>query len=301
MAGVEIKRIPLMLLPLTSAQTLGQRFRGVGVKLLSFYPSVRYDLRNIGIPYPAENFCAIAFFSAAIWAAFVGTFVGLLLLRNSAVPDFAKVLLVLLAYFVVLFFFLVLHLLYPRMIAKNMAGSVDRELIFAMRDMLIQTSSGVPLFTAIENVGNSSYENVSREFSTVSTHVKAGASLLDELEAMALRTQSEYLKKTCWQMVTAIRSGSNLNNTFKGIVKMLVEYQFALSKSFNAELNFIILVYLMTAAVLPTIGTTVLVIFSVFGMLGITPEIFGGIVAISFIGQAAIIGYVKLKRPSLFA
>lgn len=297
----EIRRIPLMLLPLSASQTLGLRFRGLGVKVIPFYPSIRYDLRNIGIQYPPENFCAIAFFSAAAWAAFAALFVGLVIAKNAAVADLIKVVLVLLAYVVVLFFFLLLHLIYPRMIAKNQAVTIDRELIFAMRDMLIQTSSGVPLFAAIDNVANSDYETISREFRTVSTHVKAGASLIDELEAMAVRTQSDYLKKTCWQMVTAIRSGSNLNSTLKSIVHMLVEYQFSLSKSFNAELNFIILVYLMAAAVLPTIGTTVLVIFSVFGMLGITPEVFGGIVGLSFLGQAVIIGYVKVKRPNLFA
>ncbi|MEM4634169.1 MAG: type II secretion system F family protein [Candidatus Anstonellaceae archaeon] len=300
MAVSEIKRIPLMLLPLSSCETIGSRFRGVGVKILPFYPSVRYDLRSIGINYPPENFCAIAFFSALIWGLIISGFVGLLLARNAAVPPVAKIILPVLSIFLVSSFFLVLHLSYPRMIAKSIANKIDRELIFVMRDMLIQISSGVNLFSAIENIANSNYQYMSKEFRIVSNNVKAGASLTEELEALAVRTQSEYLKKICWQIVTAVRSGANLANTLKGIVHMLVEYQFSLSKSFNSELNFIILVYLMTAAVLPTIGTTVLVIFSVFGMLGVTPEVFGGIIGLSFLGQAVVIGYVKMKRPSLF-
>jgi flagellar protein FlaJ len=270
------------------------------VKLLSFYPSVRYDLRNIGITHPPENFCAVAFFSAAIWALIVALLVGMLLVRNTTIPPAAKVIFPMLAMLVVTMFFLILHLSYPKTIAKGIASKVDRELIFAMRDMLIQISSGVPLFSAIDNVGNSNYTYISREFRTISNHVKTGSSLTEEIEAMAVRTQSDYLKKTSWQMVTAIRSGANMTGTLKGIVHMLVEYQFSLSKSFNAELNFIILIFLMTAAVLPTIGTTVLVIFSVFGMLGVTPKVFGGIVALSFMGQLAVIGYVKMKRPTLF-
>jgi flagellar protein FlaJ len=101
-------------------------------------------------------------------------------------------------------------------------------------------------------------------------------------------------------MATAIRSGANMVSTIRGVVKMLVDYQFTLMKSFNAELNFIVLIYLMVAAVLPTIGTTVLVIFSVFGMLGVTPEVFSVLIGMSFLGQAMVIGYVKLKRPNLF-
>ena len=170
-----------------------------------------------------------------------------------------------------------------------------------MRDMLIQVNSGIPLFNTLENLGNSSYKHVGPEFRSVATNVKGGSSLIDELESMAIRTQSEYLKKVAWQLVTSIRAGANLSSTIKGIVKLLVDYQFSLFKSFNAELNFIILIYLMIAAVLPTIGTTVMVIFSVFGMLGVTPEIFAGVVALGFMGQIGIIGYVKMKRPSLFS
>ena len=295
-----ITRIPLMLLPLSSGSTIGSRFRGIGVRVLPFYPSIRYDLRNIGVEYPAEYYCTLAFFSAAVWAFLVAFIVSMALSLNSmALP--AKAMLSFLTFIVALAFFLLVHLAVPRFMAKGIAAKIDHELIFAMRDMLIQVNSGIPLFNAIENIGNSSYRYVSSEFRTVANNVKGGGSLIDELENMAIRTQSEYLKKISWQMVTAIRAGANLSATLKGVVKMLVDYQFSMFKSFNAELNFIILIYLMIAAVLPTIGTTVLVIFSVFGMLGVTPTVFGGVVAFGFVGQIGIISYVKMKRPSLFS
>lgn len=296
---LEIRRIPLVLLPLSSANTIGARLRGIGVRVASFYPSVRYDLRNIEVDVEPEHYCSIAFLSAAIWSVIITFFVGFVATR-STLPANAQLLMVFLSFMLSLLFFLILHLAYPRIMAKNIAARVDRELIFAMRDLLIQISSGIPVFTAIENIASSNYEYVGREFQFVSIRVKGGASLVEALEDMAVRTQSEYLKKTAWQMVTAIRSGAQMDSALKGIVKMLVDYQFSVSKSFTAELNFIILVYLMVSAVLPTIGTTVMVIFSVFGMLGITPEVYSAIIGASFLGQAGIIAYVKLKRPSLF-
>lgn len=296
---MQIKRIPLMIFPLSSGRTLGNRFKGLGVRLVSFYPSVRYDLRDIGVEMPAEQYGALATLSALCWAGLIGLMAGVLVgLGASPLP--VKVLVPLLAFFVSLLLFLVLHLAYPRMIAATIAAQEDRELIFVMRDVLIQISSGIPLFTVIENVGNTGYDYIGHEFREVAARVRGGAPLLDEMEAMAIRTRSEYLKKTTWQLVTAIRSGANLTDTLKSVVKNLVDYQFSLSKSFNAELNFIILIYLMAAAVLPTIGTTVLVIFSVFGLLGVSPELFLGIIGLSFVMQMAIIGYVRLKRPNLF-
>jgi flagellar protein FlaJ len=295
-----IKRIPIMLFPLSSMQTIGARLRGLGVKIIAFYPSVRYDLRNIGIEEAAENYCAVSFVSAGIWAMLAAFMVGVGVSMSDTLPLPAKIIVSMLGLLVGFFFFMVLHLAFPRIIAQGIAAKIDHELIFAMRDMLIQVNSGIPLFNAIENLGNSNYKSVGPEFRAVANNVKGGGSLMDELENMAIRTQSEYLKKISWQLVTAIRAGANLSSTLKGVVKLLVDYQFSLFKSFNAELNFIILIYLMVAAVLPTIGTTVLVIFSVFGMLGITPEIFAGVVAMGFMGQMGIIAYVRMKRPSLF-
>ncbi len=299
---MQIKRIPFMLLPLSSAHTLGSRFRGLGIRILAFYPSVRYDLRSLGVDDPPENYCTIAFFSALIWSVLVTMVLGMVMfVAGGTIPLPVKMLLPFLGFFAVSLLALVLHLAYPKMISNGISAKIDRELIFAMRDMLIQISSGVPFFTVVENIGATNYEYLSDEFKEVANKVKAGSPLLDEIEIMAIRTQSDFLKKTSWQLVTAIRTGANLTTTLKSIVKVLVDYQFSLSKSFNAELNFIILVYLMAAAVLPTIGTTVLVIFSVFGMLGITPEVFMGIIFLSFFGQMGIIAYVNSKRPNIFA
>jgi flagellar protein FlaJ len=289
-----------MFFPLSSCNTLGVKFRGFGLRIFSIYPSIKYDLQNIGIYYAPENYCGLAFISALIWAILFSTIVGFFVLRNFAIMPSLQFLLPLIAFIVSLIFFILLFLSLPKSIAKGIAAKIDRELIFAMRDMMIQISSGIPIFTAIDNISRSNYSYISEEFRIVSNNVQAGSSLTEEIEKMAIRSHSNYLRKISWQLVTAIRSGADLVNTLKGIVRMLVEYQFSLAKSFTSELNFIILVYLMAAAVLPTIGITVLVIFSVFGMLGITPEVFTSIVGLSFLGQIIIIAYVKFRRPMLF-
>jgi pilus assembly protein TadC len=293
-------RIPLMLLPMSSMQRYGSQFKGLGVRLLGFYPSLRYDLRNIGYDVQVEYYCVISFFSAMVWAVLLSLFFALLLSISPTLPLQVKALVPILAFVSIFMFFIGFYFAYPGVVSKNIGAAIDHELIFVMRDMLIQISSGIPLFTVLENIGNANYDYVSKEMKSLVTKVKGGSALIDELENMAIRTQSEYLKKTTWQMVTAIRAGADLTSTLKSIVKMLVDYQFSLSKSFNAELNFIILIYLMVSAVLPTIGTTVMVIFSVFGLLGVSPELLTTVVMVGFIAQFAIIWYVHLKRPNLY-
>jgi archaeal flagellar protein FlaJ len=292
-------KIPLMLISMEAAPSLGTRFRGLGIRLSSLYPGLKYDLRNATIDVGVENFCVAAFVSALIWATISAIFI-VLVTNIREFPVAIRILGPILAFMVMLVFFTILHLSYPKVIAKNIADKIDRDLTFAARDMLIQISSGIPLYTVLRNISESEYGQVSKEFTKVINEIRGGQSVVNALENMALRSQSQYLKKTAWQLITAVRAGANLSSALKGIVKLLVDYQFSLNKSYNAELNFIVLIYLLVSAVVPTVGVTVLVIFSVFGILGVTPELFAAIVSGSFIIQLGIIGYVYVKRPNMY-
>ncbi len=292
-------RVALMLIPLSMGEKLAARYRGMAMRLSSIYPGLRYDLVNAAIPVTPEaySFCAGA--SAAIWAVLAALFI-VVVIKVRAVAGPLAILGPVMGFMVVWLLFFMLHIRYPKLLSNAVAAKIDRGLLFATRDMLIQISSGIPLFGAMANVADGDYGQVSSEFKKVVNEVRSGKNLTNALEDMAVRNQSKYLKKTVWQLITAMRSGANLSTALRGIIKLLVDNQLREVKSYNAELNFIVLIYLMVAAVLPTIGTTVLVIFSVFGVLGVTPEIYGGLVAGGMFMQCMIIGYVRMRRPKLY-
>lgn len=292
-------RIALMLVSMSMAEKLGARFRGLGSRLLLLYPGLRYDLLNAQLAITAENYVVGAAFSAAVWGLLATLFLAAVVrIRGMAMP--LALLLPILGLIVVTSVFLLIHFYYPRILSKSVADKIDRGLMFSTRDMLIQVSSGIPLFSVLANVADGDYGMVSVEFKRVVNAVRSGSSLIVSLEDMALRNQSKYLKKTVWQLITAMRSGSNLSTALRGIIKLLVEYQMRLNKAYNAELNFIVLIYLLVAAVLPTVGTTVLVIFSVFGVLGVTPELYMALVGGGMFVQCMIIGYVYVRRPKMY-
>ena len=288
--------IPLMLIP-TSSSFL-HNFKGLGKRLLGFYPGLHYDLRNASIEVDDEIYANASFFSALIWAAVFSMFVRFATYIRDMEPRI-QLLLPFLAFFLMFLFFFFFHLAYPKIVARNISDRIDRDLTYAARDMLVQVSSGIPLYNVFKNIADSDYGPVSAQFRIVRDDIRGGMPVLTALENMSLRTQSKFLKKTCWQLITSLRSGANLTTTLHGIVALLVDYQFTLIKSYNAELNFVVLIYLLVSAVLPTIGVTVLVIFSLFGILGITPELFAAIVTVAFVLQMILIGYVKAKRPNM--
>lgn len=292
-------RVPTMFFSIEQAQGLGTRFRGLGIRVYSLYPALRYDLINADIDITPERYSAAAFLSALICGFIFGIF-GRLMATLRDFPDPYGFLLSFGMFLGGSIVFLMVNLIYPKIIAGKVAADIDKELVFAARDLLIQISSGIPLYNAIANIADADYGQVSVEFKVLVREVRSGKSIVEAIENMAVRTRSIYLKKTAWQLVTAIRSGANLETALKGIVKLLMDYQFSLNKSYSSELNFIVLIYLLTSAVLPTVGVTVLVIFSVFGVLSINELVFGGIVGISFFTQAAIIGYLYTKKPAIY-
>ncbi|MDE1798056.1 MAG: type II secretion system F family protein [Candidatus Micrarchaeota archaeon] len=293
------ERVALMLVSLPAAERLGIRFKGLGVRIVSLYPGLRYDLRNAQLSIAAESYCVGAVFSALVWGLLAALFLGVIA-QIRAMPLPAAIFLPFAGFVLMTLAFLVLHLYYPSILSRSVATKIDRGLTFATRDMLIQISSGIPLFSVLSNIADGDYGQVSVEFRKVVNEARSGTSLTEALENMAVRNQSKYIKKTAWQLITSMRAGANLTVALRGIIKLLVDYQMRLNKAYNAELNFIVLVYLLVAAVLPTVGTTVLVIFSVFGILGVTPELFLTIVAGGFVAQCAIIGYIYLRRPRMY-
>ena len=238
-------RVRFMLFSIERANNVNRHFVWIGEKLSSIFFKVKYNLTTAGIEISAEKYLTAAFFSAAVYGLlFFGLFYFLLFARDAAITAESSILSALIgsAFFCVFFF---LHMIYPGIMAKGYASGIDKSLLFALKSMLIQVSSGVSLFDAMVNVSRADYGVVSKEFEDLTKEISAGESEAKALEKMALSTKSDYLKKTTWQMLTAIRSGASLQGALSSIVQTLTSNQARAIKDYAAELNLWILVYLL--------------------------------------------------------
>jgi flagellar protein FlaJ len=196
---------------------------------------------------------------------------------------------------------LLVQFVYPRILSRSVADKVDRELIFALKDMYIQINSGISLFDAMCNVSKSDYGHVSEEFELAVREITAGESEENALERLATKTKSNYFKKALWQIITAMRSGSSTAGALRSVIDVLIGYQHRMIKNYASELNFWILMFMLVAATIPTLGVTLSVILSTFGSAGITPLLFTEFILASFIAQAVMIGFLKSRRPEVYA
>jgi len=294
-------RIKFMLFSIERAQNINRHFVWIGERLSGLFFNVKYSLGQAEIEIEPEKYLTAAFFSALAYGLIFFTVFYLVLLLKEGMVTSENSLLSLLIGLVFFSLFFTLHIIYPGIIAKRYAAGIDQSLLFALKSMLIQVTSGVSLFSAMVNISKANYGIVSVEFAELTKEVSAGESEDKALEKMAMRTKSDYLRKTTWQLLTSIRSGSSLQGALTSIVQTLTNRQARAIKDYAAELNLWILVYLLLAAAVPTLGITFLVILSALGGASIGPEYVIFAVLGAFVMQIALIGFVKSRIPKVFA
>jgi len=294
-------RVKFLLFSVERAQRINRRFIWLGKLLNRLFPGVRLHLSRAELGVQAENYLTASVFSALVYGLLFYALMMFLLFARSHALLLENILLSTLigALFALVFFFL--HIIFPRLMAEQLASGIDDSLVFALKSLLIQVSSGVPLFESLKNVSKSSYGTVSGEFREAVQAINAGSSEQEALERLAVKTKSDFMRKACWQITSSIRSGASIVGALSSVVETLSANQVRAIKNYAAELNLWILLYLLVAAAIPTLGITFLVIISSLGGSSIEEIHVIGFVLLAFVLQIFFIGFIKTRIPRVFA
>ncbi len=192
---------------------------------------------------------------------------------------------------------MIIFIFYPKIIANKISDAIDSELMFALEDMLVQVRANVNLYKAMINVIENNYPFVKDEFQEVVDDVESGDSMVKALKKLALNTNSSFMKRTAWQLMNSIKSGSDIQLALKSLINELNIYYHSLIKNYTKELNVLTLIYLTLAVVAPTIGITVMIILSSFGGLVLTKELLTTIIIALGLLQPIIVGFINSRRP----
>lgn len=290
------KRVPFVLFSFQQMKGVGKRLEKIGRPLSLLRTTLQDDLFTLGTSIKAEWYAGGAFLSALLYGLmFGGLFYALLLLAGRDDVLFASVLGLLL--FVVAF---VLHMFYPAILQRKISEQENRELLFALREIIMNIKSGMTLFQAMQQVARGSYGYVSEDFSEVVEDIEGGMFEREALKQMAIKTQSDYLKRAVWQMINAMDAGASVADVLEGIVDGLEKLLYRRIRSYSSNLNFIMLIYMLVAAAIPSLGVTFLILLSAFSGAGIDKSTVLGLMGVSFVAQLIIIGFAQSSRPALF-
>ena len=291
------QRVPLMIVPPKITKRVSRLFSWLSGRINKFNAGLKYDLKGTDIGLSDTVYTSYSLVNSS---AFFLLFFFLLYFLNLFVQGKSQYesLIQGLAYGILIFALIFYTLIrYPKILAGKKAELIDKYLLFTLKDLRLQITSGVTLYNGLVNISKAGYGTISKEFETLARAVNTGTPLDKALERMAVKSKSDFLRRMTWQLINTLRAGASLEGALTTLIRDLTLDQRDKIKSYSNELNLWILIYMLFAVAVPTIGATLLVILSSFAGFGVTTSFFIVFISICFVVQIVLIGFVKTRRP----
>ncbi len=203
--------------------------------------------------------------------------------------------------FILSFFVYANQRAYPRIHNIRRIKNIEKNLIPALGDMLVQLNSGIPLFSILVNISSSNYGELSEEFKKAVKKINAGFPQMEVLEELGETNSSIYFKRTLWQLSNGMRAGSDIFIVIEESIKSLNEEQLLQIQNYGNKLNPLVMFYMLITVILPALAITFLtVISSIINMpKNFVILLFIGLFIFVILLQIMFLGIIKSIRPSL--
>jgi pilus assembly protein TadC len=193
------------------------------------------------------------------------------------------------------------QMLYPQLYNSRKQRNIERNLIPALEDILVQLNSGIPLFSILVNISSSDYGELSVEFKRAVKKINTGVPQIEALEELGKRNNSPFFRRTIWQISNGMKAGSDISVVIKEGIYSLNEEQVLQIQTYGNKLNPLIMFYMLVSVILPALSITFLTVISSLINLSrtITLALFSGLFILVIIIQIMFMGMMRSIRPSL--
>jgi len=191
--------------------------------------------------------------------------------------------------------------LYPKTAANMRVRDIEKNLLPTLQNILIQLNSGVPVFNIIVSIANSNYGEISKEFEIAVREINAGKQQISVLDDLATRNPSINFRRAIWQITNGMKTGSDLSGILEESISSLGELQLIQIQRYGGQLKPFAMFYLLLAIILPSLGTTFIILLSSFLAISETgiKTIFWSLFIMVVILQIIFLGAIKSRRPTL--
>lgn len=193
------------------------------------------------------------------------------------------------------------QIVYPKVYISKKQREVEKDLLPALEDILVQINSGIPLFNIMVNISYGDYGELSQEFKKAVKKINAGIPEAEALNELGKINPSIFFRRTLWQISNGMNSGSDMAIVIKDNIKALNEEQVIQIQTYGNKLNPLIVMYMLMAVIIPALSVTFLTIIS--SMVGLPKNIsilmFIGLFVFDILFQIMFLGLIRSGRPSL--
>lgn len=196
---------------------------------------------------------------------------------------------------VLVFFF---QLNTPQAKNKKQEQEIDKDIVFAGRFLLIELSSGVPLYDALINVSKN-YESIGKHMKKIIDRVEVGIPIEQAIDEVIEITPSANFRKLLWQIMNSLRTGSDVSRGLTAVIEQIAREQTIEVKNYAKKLNPMVMFYLIGAVIFPSLGITMLALVSSFLSLTLSIGTLIGIAMLVAMIQFVFLMTIKQSRPGV--
>ena len=256
-------------------------------------PNLKHNLKKAGMNYKPEDFIKRTFLFAFYMTTGLVVSLTLILAKFGALNSIMIALVPIV--FVILFSYM---LKLPDVIISKKEKGITKEIVFAGRHLIIELESGVPLYNSFINISKN-YEVVGGYFKEIVDKVNLGTSMEDALTEAVEYIPSNDFRRLLWQILNSIRTGSNVSKSLESVLEQIAREQTIEIKKYSKKLNPFAMFYMIIAVILPSLGVTMLVVFSSFVDFELSLTIFLIIAGLLAFVQFMFLSMMKFSRPAI--
>jgi len=194
--------------------------------------------------------------------------------------------------------FLTRFVRYPIDRSKSIGSEVEKDILFAARDLVISMRSGMPLFNAMVAV-SSGYGAASKEFEKIIDRVQLGMPIEQAIDEVSSKSNSKTFKRLMLQASVSIKAGADIVGALQGVVDEVMQERVIELRRYGQRLNALAMFYMLFGIIFPSMGIAVVAILTTFISLftvNFTTLIFG-LVGIFFL-QLIFLNIMRSSRPT---
>jgi pilus assembly protein TadC len=181
---------------------------------------------------------------------------------------------------------------------EKIKKKIDEEIIFAGRFLIIGLDSGVPIHEIFEDM-EKNYEYVGFYFGEILNKVYLGTGMEEAINETILVAPSPNLRRILWQVVNAMRTGTEVSNSLNSVIDQIVREQAISVQEYGKKLSPLAMFYMTVSIIIPSLGITMLVILATFIGIKVTMPILLMLAGLIAFVQFMFLSLVRASRPSI--
>ncbi|MBN2459783.1 type II secretion system F family protein [Candidatus Woesearchaeota archaeon] len=178
------------------------------------------------------------------------------------------------------------------------AKSIDKDVLFAGRFLLIKLNSGKPLINSLTDASQS-YGVANTYFKDIVRNIDLGTPLEDALEKAMDNCPSKKMGRVLFQINNALRIGIDVTQNLEAVLEEIANEQLVEIQRYGKKLNSLTLFYMLVAVVAPSLGLTMFMVVAGLVSLDIGPGTFGVFLLFLIILELVFLSLFKSIRPNV--